>query len=60
MSWSLAALIEATPWLVNVTVTVCCSPFRLSASERAGSPPPADVHAPRPGSSAGPSAGVVP
>ena len=27
---------------------------------RTGSPPAADVHAPRPGSSAGPSAGIVP
>ncbi len=56
----MAALTEATPCLVNETVTALRRPGTCSGCERTGSPPAAEVQAPRPGSSAGPSAGIVP
>ena len=55
-----AASIEARPWLLYETETGAVSPGTCSVCELAGCPPEADVHAPRPGSSAGPRAGIVP
>jgi hypothetical protein len=60
MSWVFAADIDASPCASNDTVTAPVSPGTASRWELTGCPPAAEVHAPRPGSRAGPSAGIPP
>src|ERR1700730_15642684 len=51
---------EATPSPVNETRTGCARPGMARVWECGSTAPPADVHTPWPGPTAGPSAGTVP